>query len=375
MSLTSAPAAERSPIAWLRGIAHLSWRRGMPVYLINLVWLAYPIIGAITTTSAPAAAFVIALCAVLAGIFVLSPGLIDQPLGVRLATMAVFVGVLLLISTQLAGSLHSASVYVTVMIATLFRWPTVLPILGVSVALLGVTALFNPLPYAWGVVGLAAFIGVAVAFGRHNAEMAERLRTATERNAALAAVAERERIGRDLHDILGHSLTTINVKTQLASRLVDADPATARRELAEIEQISRQALADVRATTSQLREVRVATELASARSVLAAAGIAHDLPSSVPPLPEDANEIFGYVIREGVTNVVRHAHASHCRIELDEQHVAVIDDGRGLPPGLTDATSSGLRGLRERAAEHGAVLTLNSDRNGTRLAVRREGNP
>lgn len=89
-------------------------------------------------------------------------------------------------------------------------------------------------------------------------------------------------------------------------------------------------------------------------------------------LSDEANELFGYVIREGVTNVVRHAGARNCTIELDETGVAVIDDGRGMPPEPGGPSGHGLRGLRERAAELDAVLTVRSDRHGTQLAVHLE---
>jgi two-component system sensor histidine kinase DesK len=140
-----------------------------------------------------------------------------------------------------------------------------------------------------------------------------RLTRAEQRASALAVVAERERISRDLHDILGHSLTAISIKSELARRLVEADPVRAQEQMAEVVEIARQALGDVRATASAIREIRAATELASARSVLEAAGIEPHLPSAVPTLSNEVSQLFGFVIREAVTNVVRHSDARPAR--------------------------------------------------------------
>ena len=179
----------------------------------------------------------------------------------------------------------------------------------------------------------------------------------------LAATAERERIGRDLHDILGHSLTTIAVKADLAQRLVSRDPAAAEAEIGDLARVTRQALADVRATASGMREVRLATEIASARSVLSAAGLACEAPTALPPLDDAASELFGYVVREAVTNVVRHAGATTCRIDTGERTVSVADDGRGL--GLRERSGSGLAGLRARLSDAGGVLEVESGPGGT----------
>ncbi|MFC0675348.1 sensor histidine kinase [Brachybacterium hainanense] len=214
------------------------------------------------------------------------------------------------------------------------------------------------------VVGLLMALGVGSGIQRER--LSRRLEAAEQRNAVLAVAAERERIGRDLHDILGHSLTTITVSAQLAQRLVEADPGAAREQLAQIEQISRQALADVRTTASGMRTVRAATEIAAARSVLEAAGIRADVPSALPTLDDARAELFGYAIREGVTNVVRHSRAGRASIVLGEDRVEVADDGTGIPPG---ATRTGLDGLRERVEQAGGRLQVDSTPSGTQLVV------
>ena len=164
---------------------------------------------------------------------------------------------------------------------------------------------------------------------------------AERRVSTLAVSAERERISRDLHDILGHSLTAISIKSELAGRLIDANPDAAKAQIAEVEEIARQALADVRSTASAIREVRVAVELAGARSVLLAAGIEAQVPAALPALTDETSELFGFVVREAVTNVVRHSGATRCTISVTEDRVEIVDNGSGL-----GSESGGLRPAR-----------------------------
>jgi two-component system sensor histidine kinase DesK len=179
------------------------------------------------------------------------------------------------------------------------------------------------------------------------------------------------RIARDLHDLLGHSLTTITVKSALAKRLIDSDPARAAHEIAQVEQLARESLADTRTAVAGYREVRLATELATAREVLAAAGVRADLPGVVDDVPADLGGLFGWVVREGVTNVVRHARAKRVRISLTGRAIEIVDDGTGVPSGRGDAArGNGLSGLAERAAALGGTLTAGpGDTGGFRLRV------
>ncbi|GAB2851482.1 sensor histidine kinase [Lentzea nigeriaca] len=178
----------------------------------------------------------------------------------------------------------------------------------------------------------------------------QQLREAQAEVARLASEAERNRIARDLHDLLGHSLTAITVKSALARRL---EPAAARAEMESVEQLARQALSDVRAAVSGYQDVTLAGELARGRELLRAAGVAADLPTAVDAVPPRRQELFGWVVREGVTNVVRHARAGRCTVELTASTVEVRDDGVGGPAGA----GSGLDGLRARVAAAGGVLT------------------
>ena len=198
--------------------------------------------------------------------------------------------------------------------------------------------------------------------------------------ARLASEAERNRIARDLHDLLGHSLTVITVKSALARRLATAGSPRALEEITEVEELTRQALADVRAAVTGYREVNLAGELARGREMLRAAGIVADLPTATDMVDAAHRELFGWVVREGLTNVVRHAHASRCTITLSARHVEIRDDGVGPDPAPASLAGpsgrapgvggNGLTGLRERvAAAGGSVEAGPADPRGWRLCV------
>jgi two-component system sensor histidine kinase DesK len=252
---------------------------------------------------------------------------------------------------------------------------------AVYVAVIGVICL--PALLAWATslaVGLASFVAsvtvpgwdrdTGVLFGAMVATLAMwgitqavnrsvDLLAVREDNARLELADERNRFARDLHDILGHSLTVITVKAQLASRLLDLDTERARAELADLERLSRDALSDVRRAVEGYRELTLPGELARARTALAAAEIEADLPGSADEVPSEVRELFAWTIREGVTNVIRHSGARRCRVVLASDHVEVRDDGPGPvddPAHPATGLGHGLLGLRERAAAVGATV-------------------
>lgn len=175
-------------------------------------------------------------------------------------------------------------------------------------------------------------------------------------NERLVVEQERNRFGRDLHDILGHSLTVITVKTELARKLLEVDLARARVELEDLERLSRESLADVRRAVQGYREISLPGEIARARVALTAAGIEHVLPNSTDDVPAAHRELFAWAIREGVTNVIRHSGAESCTVRLAQDRVSVVDDGRGAA-GTGSGSGNGLSGLRERAAALGARVS------------------
>jgi two-component system sensor histidine kinase DesK len=178
------------------------------------------------------------------------------------------------------------------------------------------------------------------------------LREAREELARMAVTAERERLARDLHDVLGHSLTTITVKAGLARRLLErGDDERAAVEVADVERLGRQALADVRSTVAANRVTSLAQELAGAREALRAAEITADLPLAVDDVPAERQQAFAHVVREGVTNVIRHSGAGTCTVRLTPESVEVVDDGAGGP--AATAPGTGISGLGERLAAIG----------------------
>ncbi len=198
-------------------------------------------------------------------------------------------------------------------------------------------------------VASLAIWGISQAINRNIEVLAVR-----EENARLALEDERNRFARDLHDILGHSLTVITVKAELAQKLFDVDTDRARAELADLERLSRDALADVRRAVEGYRELTLPGELARARMALEAAQIEARLPNSADDVPSSLRDLFAWTIREGVTNVVRHSRATTCTVTLTPTSAEVADDGLG-PQGQV-VGGNGLRGLRERAAAAGATV-------------------
>lgn len=172
--------------------------------------------------------------------------------------------------------------------------------------------------------------------------------------ARLAAENERSRIARDLHDLLGHSLTSITLKAGLARRLAVRDPARAAEEIADVEELARKSLTDVRAAVGGYREVTLAGELATAREVLRAACIVADLPPATDVVDPANEELFGWVVREGLTNTVRHARATRCTVTVGRDWVEIVDDGRGS--GAGGGAGNGLAGLRERVEAVGGTV-------------------
>ncbi|MEP7090406.1 MAG: histidine kinase, partial [Nocardioidaceae bacterium] len=284
-----------------------------------------------------------------------------------------WIGALGVLSTLMILTLGEAGtasvVYVAVAAVMLlpFRWAACLAVaIAVLMTVLGATVpgwssgiglSFSVLAASLAVFGISSLM-------RRNIELI----VAHEENASLAVENERTRFARDLHDILGHSLTVITVKAELAGRLLDVDPARARAEIEDLERLSRDALTDVRRAVEGYRDLTLPGELARARVALRAADIAADLPNSTDEVPTSLRELFAWTVREGVTNVIRHSGATRCTVRLGADGVEISDDGIG--PCEHAERGHGLDGLRERAASAGAVLvTRPLDPSGFALTV------
>lgn len=256
----------------------------------------------------------------------------------------------------------------------------VLPVRVARVTILAVAAAGVLLPYAAGrdpepgMVISTLLGGFAMTGVRELVRTTVELRKARATVAQLAANEERLRLARDLHDLLGHSLSLITLKSELAGRLLPARPEAAARQVGEIEQVGRQALADVREAVSGYRRPTLAGELAGAEVALRAAGIEPTLPARPPEeaaglLAEDGGAALAWVLREAVTNVVRHSGARHCLVTLGVRQslsgplleLRVEDDGQG---GAGGPYGNGLTGMTERLDQVGGRLDTGSARTG-----------
>ena len=211
------------------------------------------------------------------------------------------------------------------------------------------------LPTFWSLISLT-FCWIIGATNIYFAEMTRKnahLRRTREEAEHLATIAERERIARDLHDILGHTLSLITMKAELARKLSDRGDARAGEEIAEVEQISRDALRQVREAVEGYRETGLAGEVARARIVCQTRGIELDARMAPIALETRQEAALALVLREAVTNVARHSAANRCEITLTEEAtpqgsravLRVVDDGKG---GRDHGTGNGLTGMEER---------------------------
>ncbi|HEY0023452.1 MAG TPA: sensor histidine kinase [Longimicrobium sp.] len=212
-----------------------------------------------------------------------------------------------------------------------------------------------PLWYWFPAVGMPLLIGFVNLHYAQEARVNARLKLAHEQIRHLAAVAERERIGRDLHDVLGHTLSLIVLKSELASKLATRDVEAAAREIREVEQVARKALREVREAVRGYR-ASLDDEARQSAAILAAAGIRATV--DVPPvtLEREVEESLALALREAVTNVVRHSEAQACSVRLRREPggyvLEVEDDGRA--GAVTEG--SGLRGMRERVEAAGGTM-------------------
>jgi two-component system sensor histidine kinase DesK len=233
----------------------------------------------------------------------------------------------------------------------------------------GEGVLLHVTPWYWGM-----FSVFAICAGASNTVVAQRMRSnerldlAQEQIEHLAKVAERERIARDLHDVLGHTLSVVVLKSELAGKLMARDAARARREIGEVEQIARKALGEVREAISGYRAAGLAAEIERARQALDAAGITLECAAAPPRLQPAHDSVLSLVLREAVTNIIRHAGATRCRLEFavdgGRTRLLVHDDGRGR----IELEGNGLRGMRERVESLGGLLAIDS-RQGTLLRI------
>ncbi len=278
-------------------------------------------------------------------------GVLFQPINSGACTFFIFAAAMLpfCVNTQLAAVFGLISI-------------------GVIAAVDGLLLHLN----SWALFFSALFpviIGAGNTFFAERNRMNRRLHKANEELEQLAKVAERERIARDLHDVLGHTLSVITLKSELAGKLIERDPQRAQKEIGEVEEISRQALSDVRDAIRGYRAKGLAAELAQAKSTLETAGLTVQCDAATTmKLPAVQESVLSLAVREGVTNVVRHAQARTCRLRLEQQNgscrLEIHDDGCGF----ATVEGNGLRGMRERVEMLGGTLER-TNRSGTMLII------
>ncbi|MCA9838098.1 MAG: sensor histidine kinase [Trueperaceae bacterium] len=241
-------------------------------------------------------------------------------------------------------------------------------------ALVLLTSFFSPIPMPYRIWAFApAFIlvpmiGFLNLFEVEKSRSNAKLRMAQEELEHLATIAERERIARDLHDLLGHTLSMITLKSELAAKLIDKHPDKAKAEMTEVERISRETLSEVRSAVTGFRQKGFMAELASAKLALESAGVSFAFKGDVSLLNALQESTLSLVLREAVTNVIRHSGATRCFAELssDDKSVQleISDNGKGF----AGTKGNGLSGIEERIRLLGGELEL-SGMKGMRLKI------
>lgn len=270
------------------------------------------------------------------------------------------------------GNWTVISIYAAAMIADLRPTRRAGVFLGAfAIATLAVGAALQQHPYYWAFgVFLMVMVGVANMSRAMLEDKNRALAVAQDAVKHMAATAERERIGRDLHDLLGRTLTLIAIKADLAIKLSPRDPARAETEMREVAAAAREALAEVRAAVAGMTGATLAREIASAETALKAAGIACVIEGEAAEVEQGAGAVLAMALREAITNVIRHSGARTCRIVLTRGagglELSVSDDGDGEAV----REGGGIGGVRSRLAAAGGGLSVAGNAAGTQLVAR-----
>jgi len=352
-----------------------SWRRNASVLLWTPILLIGPVVD--LHGSASSVAFQVALIVVIAGSAITAALTGGPPWRSVVAPIALAT----LVAATVAGATQARSLWLPTWVLLANALPAVLRgrwlVAAVPVtAAASAWAAWVVVPHQGSRVYTETFV-VLLAGAASSAFFAlidtiEELRRTRQELARTAVAEERERFSRDLHDLLGHTLSVMVVKAQAVRRLAGRDPEAAAMHAADIEQIGRRALVDVRQAVDAMRAPHLAEELDGARRALDAAGIATTVDRSGVEPAGRADELLAWVVREGATNVLRHSGASACRIALTdgdgEIRLTIADDGVGAPTAPT-LRMGGLEGLRDRLAASGGELAVEGNGDGFRLVA------
>jgi len=356
-SVADASRREPLPFAWL---------------LFTAVWLLFPagfVVQALRTDISPVQvlAFLASVAAIVAVFLWLmlrypfpAAGLAPRELRLRIGLLLVLAVLALYVELAYGGGVPYRFMYVVIAAAvTLPTRHAAWTIATVTVVVSGVYAAqlgWNEFATSWRDLVPFPLIGIGMIAVSRLVVTIRELDEARKEIARLAVAEERLRFARDLHDLLGHSLSLITLKSELAGRLLPESPEKAAEEIHDIEGVARRSLREVREAVAGYRRPALGEELAGAREMLEAAGIEVRIENETDILPGGMDSVLAWTVREGATNVIRHSRAENCRVELTQNEDAVraeiTDDGPGPSPTAND-TGSGLSGLAERAAAKG----------------------
>ena len=339
--------------------------------LVGLVFLIYPVRAVLTSDPTPArVSLALVGAALFAGVFLWLMWMQEplwsasaEPSEVRKRRATIGLLALLALALNLALGSEWRVLFFHVNVAAGIMLLT----RDAYVAIVGLATTTLTLGFVSGMAWLAlptTAIGLwATAFVRQVAAVAE-LKSAREELARLAVSEERLRFARDLHDLLGHSLSLITLKSELAGRLLPTAPEKAATEVHDIEDVARQALREVREAVAGYRRPTLGEELVGASEMLEAAGIFCRIENQTGVLPKAVDAVLAWAVREGTTNVIRHSRAKHCRIVLarenEEIYAEITDDGGGYQKENGEDSGSGLSGLAERVATFAGRVETNS---------------
>ncbi|MGM7697625.1 sensor histidine kinase [Microbacterium sp. A84] len=373
---SAAAAAGVAPAAWAapfsrhdRAGASSPWERfGWVMAAVWLVFLVYPVLALLRADAAPAwiatgwvalgAFVVIYVAGFMNGMSFGGGGLTSPPKPIQWAVFASLIVCTVLTVPAVGGSALSFLPFIMSFasygLTRIAHWVTS----GAGIAVTAAVVFLTPGGMTYLTV-LAIMVLLAVV---NTVSTTLIIRSAEAENLGLelATSEGREAVARDVHDLVGHSLTVVSLKAQLVRRLIDSDPERAKAELADIESLTAEAIAGVRATVAGVRSAALIEQMTSCRDALQSADVAMEVEGDARVLSPAQSLTASWILREATTNVLRHAGAQTVTVRIKPGSLAVIDDGRGFAGG----EGNGVRGMRERATIGGATLTVRSGETG-----------
>ncbi|GAB3600398.1 sensor histidine kinase [Microbacterium tumbae] len=346
-----------------------AWEKyGWVMAAIWMVFLAYPLLGLLRSTAetgwivagwiALATFVVVYIAGFVNGMSGRGGGLVTRPKPIQWCAFAVLI--VCAVSTVPAVGGNALSFVPFIMsfasygLTRLAHWLT----LAFGIAITAAAVLLVPEWISY--ISVLAIVVLLAVVNTVSTSLIIRSAEAERLGLELATSEGREAVARDVHDLIGHSLTVVRMKAQLAHRLIDADPERAKAELADIEALTAEAISGVRETVAGVRSAALAEQLASCRDVLADAGVALRVEGEVEALSPAQSLTAGWILREATTNVLRHASARTVVARVSPGRLSIADDGIGF----AGQEGNGLRGMRERAAMSGATLAVTAGESG-----------